>query len=181
MDEVRAQVNAKPDQILHVVEYMHPRWEELCDTLPVGLGERLAHGGAVKRLFAPMFEKGRHVRTTSVGWALVLRLLASRRRARRGTRRYAHENARIEAWLALVRDAAGTDYESAIELAQCQNLVKGYGETQARGLRKFASLTESWHMLRTRADAARILRQLRQAALRDEDGTSLAQAMRKLA
>jgi len=181
MDEVRAHVNAKPDQILHVIEYMHPRWEELCDTLPAGLGERLARARLLKRVFAPMFEKGRHVRTNSVGWFLILRLLASRRRARRGTRRYAQENARIEAWLALVRDAAASNYESAIELAKCQNLIKGYGETQARGLRKFASVTDSWQMLRARPDAARILRELRETALRDEDGTSLAEAMRKLA
>jgi len=181
MDEVRAQVNAAPDQILHLIEYMHPRWEELCDTLPAGLGARLERGGVLKRAFAPMFEKGRHVRTNSVAWFAILRLLASRRRARRGTLRYARENARIEAWLALVRDAAATDYESAIELAKCQNLLKGYGDTHARGLRKFADVTNSWQMLRSRPHAARMLRELRETALRDEDGASLAEAMRKLA
>jgi len=181
MDEVRAQVNAGPGQILHIVEYMHPRWQELCDTLPAKLGARLERGGALKRIFAPMFERGRHVRTNSVTWFLVLRLLASRRRARRGTWRYAQENARIERWLALVREAAQSDYECAIELAKCQNLIKGYGETQARGLRKFVDVTQSWQMLRSRPDAARLLRSLRETALRDEDGTATAEAMRKLA
>ena len=44
---VRDEVNAQPGQILHVIEYMHPRWQELCDTLPAGLGRRLAREGIV--------------------------------------------------------------------------------------------------------------------------------------
>src|SRR3569832_976493 len=54
----RTEVNVRPDQILHVTEYMHPRWQELCDTLPAGLGRRLAREGIIKRLFAPLYEKG---------------------------------------------------------------------------------------------------------------------------
>ncbi len=34
MDEVRDEVKAAPGQIVHVTEYMHPRWQEVCDTLP---------------------------------------------------------------------------------------------------------------------------------------------------
>src|SRR5262249_13875219 len=79
MAAVRTEVNAQPDQILHVTEYMHPRWQELCDTLPAGLGRRLAREGIVKRLCAPLFEKGRHVRTTSVFWFMALSVLAARR------------------------------------------------------------------------------------------------------
>ena len=99
----------KPDQILHVTEYMHPRWQELCDTMPAGLGARLERSRLLKWIFAPWFERGRHVRTTSVFWFVTLGVLAARRRARRGTLRYRRENDRIEAWLAAVADAGNND------------------------------------------------------------------------
>jgi indolepyruvate ferredoxin oxidoreductase beta subunit len=166
MDAVRAEVNARPDQILHVTEYMHPRWQELCDTLPAGLGARLARGGVLKRLFGPLFEKGRHVRTTNVLWFMALSTLAARRRHRRGTLRFAEENQRIEAWLAAVADAARDDVPAAIELARCQNLIKGYGETHARGMRKFSEVMAAHKATGPGPGTAAAIRGLREAALR---------------
>src|SRR5262249_36232206 len=37
-DRVRQEVAAKPDQIVYATEFMHPRMEEVCGTLPAGLG-----------------------------------------------------------------------------------------------------------------------------------------------
>ncbi len=76
MEKVRAQINAGSDQLLHVTEYMHPRWQELCDTLPAGLGARLERSPLLRRIFAPWFKEGRHVRTTGVFWFGALGLLA---------------------------------------------------------------------------------------------------------
>jgi indolepyruvate ferredoxin oxidoreductase beta subunit len=175
MDEVRDEVKAAPGQIVHVTEYMHPRWEEVCDTLPAGLGAWLLRSRVLKKMFAPWFAKGRHVRTTNIGWFLMLGLLARRRRKRRGTLRYAEENARIEAWLAAV--AGESDPRVAVELALCQNLIKGYGDTHARGLAKFDALMDAYRRVRGAPDAASTLRMLREAASKDEDGTALKRAM----
>ena len=175
MDEVRDEVKAAPGQIVHVTEYMHPRWQEVCDTLPAGLGAWLLESRTLKKTFAPLFAKGRHVRTTNVGWFLMLSLLSRRRRKRRGTLRYAEENARIEAWLAAV--AGESDPRTAVELALCQNLIKGYGDTHARGLAKFDTLMDAYRRVRGTPDAASTLRMLREAASKDEDGTALKRAM----
>jgi len=175
MDEVRDEVKAAPGQIVHVIEYMHPRWQEVCDTLPAGLGAWLLESHVLKRMFAPWFEKGRHVRTTNVGWFVMLSLLSRRRRKRRKTLRYAQENARIEAWLAAV--AGESDPRTAVELALCQNLIKGYGDTHARGLAKFNALMDAYRHVRGAPDAASTLRMLREAASKDEDGTALKRAM----
>jgi len=175
MNKIRAEVNAQPEQILHVVEYMHPRWQELCDTLPSGIGGQLERGDILKRVFAPMFEKGRHVRSTSVRWFILLNVLASHRRARRGTLRYGRENKRIETWLS---DIAGApDAGTALELAECQNLIKGYGETHERGLRKFTALMDAYRLLRGEPDVAQKLRALREIASKDEDGSALSAAI----
>jgi indolepyruvate ferredoxin oxidoreductase beta subunit len=175
MDEVRDEVKAAPGQIVHVTEYMHPRWQEVCDTLPAGLGAWLLESRTLKKIFAPLFAKGRHVRTTNIGWFLMLSLLSRRRRKRRRTLRYAEENARIEAWLAAV--AGESDPRMAVELALCQNLIKGYGDTHARGLAKFNALMDAYRRVRGAPDAASTLRMLREAASKDEDGTALKRAM----
>jgi indolepyruvate ferredoxin oxidoreductase, beta subunit len=170
LGKLRAEANAEPDQILHVTEYMHPRWQEVCDTMPARLGARFERGGLSKRMFSRRFEKGRHVRTTGVLWFAALALLAARRRARRGTLRYARENAQIEAWLACVREAVATDRDAALELAKCQALIKGYGETHAHGLRSFSDLMAAYDRLKAAPGAAAELRALREAALHAPSG-----------
>lgn len=165
MDKVRAEINVQPGQILHVTEYMHPRWQEFCDTMPAGLGVRLERGGMLKWMLSPLFGKGRYVRTTNVFWFVALRIVASRRHSRRRTLRYMRENARIEEWLTKVGEAAMADHETALELAKCQNLIKGYGDTHARGLENFAGVMAAYEKLKGTPDAASAMRDLRQKAL----------------
>jgi len=163
--EVRDEVKAAPNQIVHVTEYMHPRWEELCDTLPAGLGARLERSKRLRGLLGPLFERGRHVRTTDIGWFLMLRLLAGHRRNRRGSLRFARENARIEAWLAAIH--AESDPALALELVKAQNLIKGYGDTHARGLANFEALMAAYRNLRAQPGAAARVRALRESLLQN--------------
>lgn len=171
MARVRGEVKAKDEQIVAVTEYMHPRLAEVCETLPARLGARILASPRLSVWLAPLFRKGRHVETTSVRWFVLLWLLAAMRRWRRGSLRYGHEQARIEGWLGLIRGAASAE---AVELAMCQRLIKGYGDTFARGLGNFERV-----VARYRAgglDAAGI-RRLREAALADEEGVALEQAL----
>ena len=180
-EKIIAEVKALPNQIVHVTEYMHPRWEELCDSLPARLGAHLQANSAFRSLLAPLIGKGRHVRTTNVCWFLAMSFLASRRVARRKTLRFAEENKRIEDWIAAVADAASNDYAAAMELARAQNLIKGYGETHARGLRRFNLVVTAWRRFRGSAGAAEKLREICNAAIADESGNALAEALLKIA
>lgn len=168
---VRGEVKAKDDQIVQLTEYMHPRLEEVCETLPAGIGARILASPGWTRRLEPWFARGRHVETTSLRWFLLLSLLAAGRRWRRGTLRYRIEQARIEDWLALVRAAAP---DAGVELVRCQRLIKGYGETFARGIGNFQRIVARWQA--GGLDAA-ALRRLREAALADEEGTALEAAL----
>lgn len=168
---VREEVQAQDGQIVQLTEYLHPRLEEICETLPLSIGRRLLASKRAKRIFEPLFAKGRHVETTRLRWFLALYALAGWRRWRRGTLRYALEQARIEDWLALVRSA---EPASALELVKCQRLIKGYGDTFERGLRNFDLVIDRYRQ--GGIDAATIAR-LREAALADEDGKALAAAL----
>jgi indolepyruvate ferredoxin oxidoreductase, beta subunit len=179
-ERFRGEVRAAADQIVYVTEYMHPRFQELCETLPAGLGRRLARSSIAARLLAPLFRRGRHMHTGTLSGFMALYLLAALRRWRRGTLRYRVEQARIDAWLLRIRERAGA-YELAVEIAECQRLVKGYSDTHERGLRNFASIMQFVDRENGRPDLAARVRRLRSAALADEDGRQLDTALREFA
>jgi indolepyruvate ferredoxin oxidoreductase beta subunit len=175
-ERVRSEVNAQAEQLLTINEFMHPRLEEICETLPAGLGRWLARPHWIHRLVRRCTQSGRVVKTSSLRGYLMLHAVASLRAMRRGTLRYELETARIEAWLAQIVDTAKFNPDLATEVAQCQRLVKGYSDTHARGLKNFQTL-----MAAVRKAGARLapatLRELRDAALADEHGHKLNAAL----
>ncbi|MBM2767575.1 indolepyruvate oxidoreductase subunit beta family protein [Burkholderia anthina] len=171
-ERVRGEVRAKTDQILQINEFMHPRVEEIAETLPAALGRWLLRPHAMHRFVGRFAREGRVVSTSSLGGFLMLYLLARWRRWRRVTLRFALENQRIETWLARVRALAATDPALALETAQCQRLVKGYGDTHARGLRNYETLMAVVDRHSASMKPA-TLRELRDAALADEHGNAL--------
>jgi indolepyruvate ferredoxin oxidoreductase, beta subunit len=175
-DRVTAEVKVQGEQLLTINEFMHPRLEEICDTLPAALGRWLANSGAPRRFVERFTRKGRVVATSSLSGFLLLYLLSGLKRWRRGTLRFAVENARIEQWLGRIEATAKFNPQLALELAQCQRLVKGYGDTHSRGWGNFATLMAAADRAgATMAPAT--LRELREAALADEHGDKLRAAL----
>ncbi|HKQ16759.1 MAG TPA: indolepyruvate oxidoreductase subunit beta family protein [Steroidobacteraceae bacterium] len=181
-NRVREEVRAPAEQIVYMTEFMHPRFEEVCETLPAGLGARLQASGRARRLFAPLFRKGRHIQTAHVGGFLLLHFVAGLRRWRRGTLRYRLEQQRIGAWLEHVKALAAKPggYDAAVELAECQRLVKGYSDTHERGLKNYGIVTDAARRMADRPDLAAIIKRLRTAALADEEGRQLRTALHEL-
>ena len=173
LDEARG----LPEQIVHVSEFMHPRFEELCDMLPHRLGRWLSESDRARRWIAPLIERDRTITTSKPGGFLTLFLLARLRRFRRGTYRFAIEAERIDAWLVSALNAARTDPTLGLEVIRCQRLVKGYGDTHSRGLHNFATIMRMLPALAERRDGADAVRALREAALKDDEGRALAKAV----
>ncbi len=174
---VRGEVRAGDDQLLAIQEYLHPRLQEIAETLPAPVGRWLLASGAPRRWVERLFARGRVVETSSLRGYLMLTGVALLRRWRRSTLRYAVENARIEDWLTDLRAVVATDPALAVEIARCQRLVKGYGDTHARGWRNFETLRLVWRGAARPAPA--LLAELRDAALADEHGRSLQAALRR--
>ena len=173
---VRTEVRAGAEQVLAIQEYLHPRLQEIAETLPAALGRHLLSGGWLGRLVDRLASKGRVVETSSLRGFLQLWMVARLKRWRRASLRWQHETARIDAWLADVRAAAQRgDVELATEIVRCQRLVKGYGDTHARGWRNFETLQQQWR--RPGAITPQRLAALRAAALADEQGQALAAAL----
>ena len=179
---IAREVSARADQdVLQTVEYFHPRMDEVCATLPAWLGAAIERRPRLFGALNRIVDRGRHIRTDGIFGHLQLALVASRRKARRGTLRHGRELAPVAEWLARVMDATPINYEAAVEIAKCRRLVKGYSDTMARGLSKFDRTMKGAALVLGRPDAADWIRRLRQAALLDEGGLALDGALKTLA
>ena len=176
-DRVRAEVRVGAGQIVDFTEFLHPRFEEVCDTLPDGLGRALKESGLARRLFERLFDRGRQVSTSRLGGFLLMFGLARLRRLRPMSHRYRVESERIEAWLTSAVNAARSNYDLGVEILGLQRLVKGYGETHERGLRSYGAVLQTLRPLVERPDSVAVARQLVQAALKDDSGTLLSRAI----
>jgi indolepyruvate ferredoxin oxidoreductase beta subunit len=176
-DRVQQEIGAGKEQIMQINEFMHPRVEEIADTLPAGLGRWMLKTGWARALVHRFAHKGRVIRTTSLRGYLLLYCVASLKGMRRKSLRFQVEQARIGQWLGHIEREAGADYALALEVAESQRLVKGYGDTHIRGTRNFDTIMAALPALRKAGDAARRVRQLRDAALADDSGKQLAAMM----
>lgn len=175
-ERVRGEAGVKDGQVLAINEYMHPRLQEICETLPAGIGRWLMNSSLPRRLVEGLTQKGRVIQTSSLHGYLMLRTVAAMKRWRRSTLRYAEENRRIEEWLQRIAATAVRHPELAVEVAQCQRLVKGYSDTHERGLRNYDTVMAAFQRAGAGLAPA-TLRELRDAALADEHGHKLQAAL----
>jgi indolepyruvate ferredoxin oxidoreductase beta subunit len=179
-ERVAREVRVGADQLLDIGEFLHPRVDEIADTLPAALGRRLLASPRLRALVGRFTREGRVVKTSSVRGFLLLYAVASLRALRRRSLRFGVEIARIDAWLARVESSAARDPALALEVVRCQKLVRGYGDTHARGWARFERLMQATDRLPDGLMTAAGLRSLREAALADEGGAALAAALAKL-
>jgi indolepyruvate ferredoxin oxidoreductase beta subunit len=178
---IRAEVAAQADQPVAITEFFHPRLEEVCASLPSGLGRATQRSRWLSGMARSLFARGRHVRTDRLGGFLLLYAIAGMKRRRRTLLRHAGEQAHLDAWLALAARHAAADVRLATEIVKCRRLIKGYGDTHARGSSRFDRVLGAVDRLAGRADAADWVRRLREAALADEHGATLEGALATLA
>ena len=178
---VSQEVSLSEKQLIDIHEFMHPRLEEIADTLPAGVGRWLLASPMARAVVGRFTQKGRVVQTSSLRGFLLLYGVASLRSIRPVSLRYQTEQQRIEAWWAQALQLLPQHADLALEVLRGQQLVKGYGDTHARGWRHFEKLMTTLPRLQQLPDAANRLSALRKAALADDSGLALDQAVKQLA
>jgi indolepyruvate ferredoxin oxidoreductase beta subunit len=174
---VRTEVRVGDGQILEIAEFMHPRTQEIADTLPAPIGRFVLRTAWIRSLIDKFTSSGRRVKTTSLRGFLLLYMVAATKPLRPRSLRYGMEQQALQQWLASISRTAETNYDLAVEIAACRNLVKGYGDTHERGRARFDDLMGALPELAGRADAAAQLAMLHKAANGDESGTALKAAL----
>jgi indolepyruvate ferredoxin oxidoreductase beta subunit len=173
---IAGEMGVREGKLLHITEFMHPRAEEVVGMLPAALGARVEASDRWMGRIARLFSRGRRLRTDTLPSFLMLHLFGGTKWWRRRTLRHRQEVAHLEGWIAIALGVL-PDYALAVEVVRCRRLVKGYSDTHARGLSKFDRVLGALPLLAGREDAADWLRRLREAALKDEEGRALEDAL----
>jgi indolepyruvate ferredoxin oxidoreductase beta subunit len=174
-ERVREEVQAKPHEPVHIVEFLKPGVDEFTALLPRFLARPLKALAEASGL-ANKLNVGMHVKTTSIFGFVLMRLLAWLRPFRPLTSRWNEEQSLIGRWLGAIAAAAKRDAGLALEIALCGRLIKGYGDTRKRGMGNFLRILDT--LVEGNAvpdDRARIeaIRKAREAALADPEGRKL--------
>ncbi len=171
---IRAELGVGDREILEITEFVHPRVEEVVDTMPTGLGRRLFNSVIGRALLRKLTAQGHRIHTTSLKGFLLLYFVASFKPWRRGSLRFARETERLEEWLDTVWAAAKRDLRLAVSLARARALLRGYGETQERGFKKFEAICDFVRNSRFSVPASSVNALI--AAAQAEEGTGALEA-----
>lgn len=180
----RTELRASEREPFAVYDFLKPGIEELTQLLPPALARPILNYSARRGWLGRVYF-GMEINSTSVLGYLRFLLLAKLRGLRPYGIRYKDEQAQIETWLALIVEAAKLSPEFALEVAECARLIKGYGDTHARGSANYRTIVE--RVIRPAiggqipADrAADAAASARTAALVDPEGESLAKCLSAL-
>jgi indolepyruvate ferredoxin oxidoreductase beta subunit len=171
-------VNGEP---FSVHDFLKPGIEELCQLLPPFMARRVLRL-AERRGWLGRVYFGMEINSTSISGYLRFLMLAKLRWLRPHGHRFKQEQRQIDSWVALVREGARHSVELALEIAECARLIKGYGDTHARGLANYRMIED--RVIRPAlagqippAQAADAVANARTAALLDPDGEGLARCL----
>ncbi len=175
---IRREVGAADGDVVTVHDYFKPRIAEMAGALPSIWSQRLlAWNAARARRGRPSLAFPLALRSDSRIGHLALRIVASGKRFRPSSARYAFEQSVIERWLAAIDRVAVAGWDASFAMALCGRLIKGYGDTHERG---HANLGRILDTLGTDAAVVGLgaglggaIDSARDAALADPDGRTL--------
>ena len=178
-DELRVQ-----DEPFSVHDFLKPGIEELTQLLPPMLARPILRFSERRGWLGRVYF-GMEINATSISGYLRFLMLAKLRWLRPRGIRYQQEQTQIESWLELITKAAPLSSDLALEIAECARLIKGYGDTYARGLANYQAIEArvlrpalAGHIAPARAADA--VASARTAALMDPEGESLAKCLAEI-
>ena len=179
-ERVRAEVQAASGQIVEIAEFLHPRVQEIADTLPAGLGRWLLEhrlGPAFRRAFHHLRPGGEDVEHPRLPDDVFCRIAEADTAPLAALCR---EQKFLSGWLNTIQSVAATNYALATEIATTRTLVKGYSDTHERGRGNYDTLIQMLPRIMETPDPAAALASLRKAALADDTGAALKLAIKDI-
>jgi indolepyruvate ferredoxin oxidoreductase beta subunit len=180
---VRGEVKAQAHDLVKIYDHFKPGVPELAGLLPTAWANRLLRWDRSRVLQGHMpWALPLKIGTHSVIGMLALRLMAGLKAVRPWGSRFQAEQQAITTWVDAVQRSTAHDPALGLEVARCGQLIKGYGSTNERGkdnlLHIITHLVTSQRSSSVLASAQAVA-QIRQAALQDEAGQALDQALRQ--
>ena len=139
-----------PAQHSSINEILHPRIEEIADTLHTSWGRWRRITVWAQACLRPWTSIASIAQSSSICGYLLLYAIVGLRTRRQRSLRFGIEQQHISDWLANITALAALQ----LEVARTQPLVKGYGDTPARGWRILDKLTQLQNILHGAAQLA---------------------------
>jgi indolepyruvate ferredoxin oxidoreductase, beta subunit len=181
LHRVRSEVKATDLDVLKIYDHFKPGIPELAGLLPQALAQRLNRWdrARVAKGHAP-WAMPLKIGTHSITGMLALRLMAKLKVFRPLGSRFQSEQQAIAQWLQAVQKNTARDLSLGHEVARCGQLIKGYGSTNERGKDNLMHIITHATAPRddqTLAEQTHNVARIRLAALQDEAGKTLDQAL----
>lgn len=137
LERLRKEFQRDGKGVLQITEHLKPGFDDISSMLPVSLAK------LAKALFPSLIGKGHRairLRSDTMTGFSALRILSLLKPTRRWSLRFQEEQASISKWLHAIELALPLSPELAYEIAASGSLLKGYGQTRARGDQALASI-----------------------------------------
>lgn len=140
--EMYNQVDAKKDDLVHTLDYLHPSYDEVTGFMPNKLGKKLEHNEKFKSFFNKYLDKDRRMYSTNFFGFMMLYILGGMKGWRLRTLRHHVEMNNVNYWLKNIEQVVDKNYNLAVQIAKTYRLKKGYGCTYERGASKFSYIND---------------------------------------
>ena len=140
--EMYDQVDAKQNDLVHTLDYLHPSLDEVTGFMPIKLGKKFEESERFKAFFKKHLDRDRRMYSTNFFGFMMLYILGGMKKWRLKTLRHHVEMNNVTYWLKNIEQVVDKNYNLAVQIAKTYRLKKGYGCTYERGDSKFSYIND---------------------------------------
>lgn len=140
--KIKKEINIKSNQILLIQDIFKPGLNEIAAMLPNKIGRWFIKNKKLMIRF-PLIGKGMKINSLSISGFILLKFLSSFRYIRPISLRYKEEQNNIDIWIDNLVLSLNKSLSFTEGLADMPQILKGYGDTWDRGLKKYNKINDA--------------------------------------
>ena len=139
--KIKKEVNIKSNQILLIQDIFKPGINEIAAMLPARIGKWFIKNKKIMS-HLPFIGKGMKINSLTISGFIILKFLSSFRHIRPVSLRYNEEQKNIDIWINNLILSLNKSISFSEGLADMPQLLKGYGDTWDRGIKKYNKIND---------------------------------------
>jgi len=140
--KIKKEVNIKSNQILLIQDIFKPGINEIAAMLPARIGKWFIKNKKIMS-HLPFIGKGMKINSLTISGFIILKFLSSFRFIRPFSLRYNEEQKNIDIWINNLILSLNKSISFSEGLADMPQLLKGYGDTWDRGIKKYNKINDA--------------------------------------
>ncbi len=140
--KIKKEVTIKSNQILLIQDIFKPGINEIAAMLPARIGKWFIKNKKIMS-YLPFIGKGMKINSLTISGFIILKFLSSFRFIRPVSLRYNEEQKNIDIWINNLILSLNKSISFSEGLADMPQLLKGYGDTWDRGIKKYNKINDA--------------------------------------